>query len=355
MNAETEAFKLETGLFPIAKLGDIIQGVILEKNSKIMLVDLGKFGTGAVYKNELLNARHLLADLKPGDPISAKILDPDNEDGYVELSLAAADKQKAWVAIVDLKEKDEPLTLKIRAFNKGGLIADLNGLSAFLPTSQLSNDHLKAIMNEDKTVSVEAMQTLIGKEITVKILDVNPRNNKLIISEREASEVNMKELAKNYQVGQTIEGVVSGITDFGVFLKFTDNPEVEGLAHVSELSHRLVSNPKEIVNVDEVLKAKIIEINDGKISLSLKALSENPWDNLAVKYAPETETKGLVYNLNPFGAIITLDGEIQGQVHVSEFGSVEEMKKTLVLGKEYEFLIASVSPADKRIVLKMKK
>lgn len=354
-NMVVDLFKTEPGLFPVVKSGDLIEGKILDKSSKMILVDLGQFGTGAVYKGELANAQSLIKDLKEGDKINAKVIDADNEDGYVELSLAAADKQKAWGTISEIKEKDEPFSVKVKGSNKGGFMTEINGVPAFLPTSQLNNDHLAQITGEDKSISFDLMKKFIGTEVMVKIIDLNPRNNKLILSERAAEQVNMKELAKNYSVGQMIDGVVSGIADFGVFIKFTDNPEVEGLIHISELSHNLVSNPKEVVNVDDVLRAKIIEINEGKISLSLKSVQENPWEN-AVKYYKEgDEITGVVYALNPFGAIISLGHDLQGQVHVSEFGGGEEMKRALVISKKYDFVVGGVSPDDKRIILKIKK
>jgi small subunit ribosomal protein S1 len=354
-NILTELIKNEPGLIAILKPGDLVEGKVLDKSAKMMLLDLGKHGTGVVYRGELINARGMVKDLKVGDSVHAKVIDVDNEDGLVELSLAEAGKQKAWGEIQELQAKDEAFSVKVLNFNRGGLTADISGILAFLPVSQLAGDHYPKVTAGDKAQVALELQKLIGLEIEVKIIDINPRTNKLIISERAAVELSAKELSKNYEVGQVIEGLVSGVADFGAFIKFTDNPAVEGLIHVSELDYRIVDNPKEVVRMDEVVKAKIIDIKEGKISLSLKALKTDPWLSAKEKYAEGQEVKGTIYVFNPFGAIVSLEGGLQGQVHVTEFGGVEEMKKNIVSGKEYVFVIESVKPEERRITLKLKK
>jgi small subunit ribosomal protein S1 len=208
------------------------------------------------------------------------------------------------------------------------------------------------INNKDEIDKI--LEELIGKEIEVRIIDINPRTNKLIVSEKAATEVSTKELVQNCKVDQIIEGVVSGVADFGVFVRFTDNPALEGLIHISELGYRIVENPKEVVKIDDAVRAKITDIRDGKISLSLRALRPDPWVRVGEKYKDGHEVSGTVHSFHPFGAIVNLDGEIQGQVHVASFGSVEEMKKQLALGKEYNFIIESLIPGERKILLKLK-
>lgn len=342
-------------LFSPLKVGDLVEGKIIEKSSNCLLIDLGRHGTGVVYRGELQNARDLTKSVEVGDVINGKIVEIDNEEGYVELSLTEAGRQKAWQEIDETKGKDESFIVKPTGYNKGGLIVSVKGISAFLPVSQLSGDHYPKLGVGDKTEIASALQKLVGEEISVKIIDANPRNGKLIVSEKEAVEVSSRELVKNYEVGQVVEVIVSGVADFGVFVKFVDNPAVEGLIHVSELDYRIVENPKEIVKVDEVVKAKILEIKDGKISLSLKALKEDPWQANAERYKAGDTVRGMVYMFNPFGAIINLDSEMQGYVHVTDFGGAEEMKKELSLHKEYAFTVDDVKQDEKRITLKLSK
>ncbi len=343
----------ELGGLSLLRPGDLVQGIVIEKGVRMMTVDLGANGVGAVYRGELQNAREVVRNLKSGDAISAKVIEIDNEDGYIELSLAQADKQKSWEEVQDLKEQEEVVKVKLGSFNKGGLIGELCGLQAFLPVSQLGNGlDGKVINNKEEIEGI--LKGLIGREVEVRIIDVNPRTNKLIVSEKAATEVSAKELAKNYEAGQIVDGVVSGIADFGVFVRFTDNPAVEGLIHISELGYKIVENPKEVVKVDDAVRAKITDIRDGKISLSLRALRQDPWVGLAGTYKEGQETKGMVHSFHPFGAIVNLGGEIQGQVHIASFGGVEQMKEKLSIGKEYAFSIESFVPEERKILLKLR-
>jgi len=332
------------------KPGEIVKGVVLSKEPKLITVNLGAYGTGAIYGGEIQSAREITRNLNIGDEIRGKIMSVDNEDGYVELSITEADKQKAWEAVQELKDDEEIVKVKISSFNKGGLVTELKGLPAFLPASQLS---LKAEEGEGNIDN--ALEGLVGSEIEVRVIDVNPRAKKLIVSERSAQEMGTKELAKNYDIGQTIDGVVSGVADFGVFVRFADNPAVEGLVHVSELAYRIVENPKEIVKIDDPVKVTITEIKDGKISLSRKALLPDPWESIPDSMKEGAEVEGVVYAFHPYGAIVNLEnGDLQGQVHVADFGSVDEMKKQMTVGEKYTFIIENVQPEEKRITLKLK-
>lgn len=187
----------------------------------------------------------------------------------------------------------------------------------------------------------------------MKIIDVNQRQGKVIISERAALQESNKELAAQYHVGDIVPGIISGVADFGAFFRFTDNPALEGLIHLSELSHVLVDSPKEAIRIDEAVTAKIIEIKDGKIYLSRKALQEDPWARADELYKKNDEVKGNVQSFTPFGAIVSL-GDLQGYLHITEFGSMEEMRKHLQPNEEHTFVIREVKPEEKRIYLTLK-
>lgn len=350
-----EILKSGTNLVAILKPGDLVEAKLIKKAPKAVYFDLGSFGTGVVYGIELMNAQEIIKNLKLGDVTTAKILDIENEDGYVELSLREVGKQKAWQEIKELKEKGEILPVKITGANTGGLMTEINQLKAFLPVSQLSSEHFPKVDDGDKAKILEELKKMVGQELKVKIIDVNPRSYKLIISEREIASENVKELLAKYNVGDVVEGTVSGVADFGAFFQFADNPSVEGLIHISELSHGLIENPKEVVKIGDAVKAKIVEIKDGRVSLSLKALRPNPWDQVEGRYKAGEVYSGTVLRFNPFGAFISLDSDIQGLIHVSEFGGIEEMKKQIEVGKQYNFLVDSVKAAEKRIILKLKK
>ncbi len=327
----------------------------MEKSSKTAYFDLGPLGTGIVYGLEFSNASRILHGLKPGDKASVKVVDPENNSGYIELSLSDADAQKNWDAIKDLKERGEIIPVKIVGANSGGLLSEVSGLKAFIPVSQLSADHYPRVDDGDKGKILEELKKFVGEELKVKIIDFKPRANKLILSERETIQENTKELLAKYSVGGVVDGIISGVTDFGAFMKFADEPAIEGLIHISELDHRLIDNPKDIVKIGDAVKAKIIDIKEGRVSLSLKALKPDPWATVEERYKAGAEVSGKVTRFNPFGAFVALDADIQGLIHVSEFGSIDEMKARLEAGKSYQFKIDAVKGAEKRIILKLKK
>ena len=335
--------------------GDVVEVALIAQTTREAYFDLGRFGTGIVYGAELTNAREILKNLEPGAKVHAKVTELDGRDGYAEISLAEAGKQRVWQQAQDLLESGEIVKVKIFAANAGGLIGNLFELKAFLPTSQLGNDHQPKVTDGDRQKMLDELRKFVGEEFSVKVINVNPRTNKLIISERETLNANVRELLQQYTVGQVVDGIVSGLADFGVFVRFTDNPQIEGLVHISEIDHRIVDNPKEFMKLNEPAKVKIIDIREGRVFLSLKALKTNPWDTVGERYKASDEVKGKVYKFNPFGAVIDLDGGIQGLIHISEFGGTEEMKKALQSGELYPFVIETLKPEEKRLILKLKK
>lgn len=353
--ALTQLLKSESGIIKTVKAGDFIDGLLIKKGQKVAYFDLGACGTGVIYGMEFSNAADIIKNLNVGDKISLKIAESENDDGYVELSLTEAGKQKLWQEIKDLKDKNEALTVMISGANSGGLLTEVAGMKAFLPVSQLSSDHYPRVSDGDKEKILEELKKLVGKELKVKIINNNQNLNKLIVSEREVADESVKELLNKYKVGDVIDGIISGLADFGAFIRFADQPAIEGLIHISEIDHRLIESPKEILKINDAVKAKVVEIKDGRVSLSLKALKPNPWDTIADRYKEGQEIAGVVTRFNPFGAFVALDKDIQGLIHVSEFGSVEAMKQTIEQTKSYKFKIESMKPAEKRVILKLVK
>lgn len=345
--------KTESALGTPIKPGDLLEATLIAKERRATYFDLGRFGTGIVFGTELGNARAILKGLAVGGTISAKVLETENEDGYTELSLTEAGRQKAWEDAKDLKERGEAITVKIIGANWGGLTTQLLGLPAFIPVSQLAHEHYPRIEDGNKAKIAEELKKFVGHELSVAVLDVKPRANKLILSEKEAGEGNVKELLGKYATGQIIDGIISGVADFGAFIRFADNPEIEGLIHISELDHRLIENPKEIVKIGDAVKAKITEIKGGRVSLSLKALKTDPWLSAEERYRAGDVVRGTITRFNPFGAFVALEGDLQGLIHVSSFGSVDEMKLRLAVGASYSFRIELVKGSEKRIILKL--
>lgn len=350
-----QILKNNPGAIPVLKQDELIEAKFIGRTNKAAYFDLGRRGTGILYGLEIINAQDTLKELKEGGVVLVKVIEPENDDGYTELSLKETHKQKAWEVLKDLKDAGEVLKVKIKSANSGGLLTEIEGTQAFLPVSQLSSVHYPQVEEGDKAKILEELKKLVEAELEVKVIDVNPRTNKLIISEKAIASEDIKEKLDNYKVGDIIDGIITGVASFGAFMKFANDPSIEGLIHISELNHRLIENPKEVVKVDEVVKAKIVEIKDGRVSLSLKALQVNPWDAASGRYEVGQTVKGTITRFNPFGAFVSLDPDIQGLIHVSEFGGVEEMKKALQIGQAYDFTIELVKIQEKRIVLKLKR
>ncbi|MBI2595083.1 MAG: S1 RNA-binding domain-containing protein [Candidatus Colwellbacteria bacterium] len=350
---ELQMLKSNPSLMTLLKEGDLIDVNFIERGGRAAYFEIPRIGTGVVYGMELTNAKGILKNLTIGEAVTAKVLAPENDEGMAELSLTEAGKQKAWQEVRELKEQGEPIKIQVTGANTGGLIASVAGLQAFLPASQLSNEHYPQNPDGNRQKLLETLNQFVGQELTVKIINVNPRSNKLIVSEREVVTENVKELLAQYSVGQVVSGIISGVANFGAFIRFADNPEIEGLVHISELSHNIIDHPKEVVKVGDMIEAQIAEIKDGRVSLSLKALQPNPWEKVGERFEAGMKVRGVVHRLNPFGAFVKLDEDIMGLIHVSEFGSIEELKKNLEPGQSYDFLIDKVAPEEKRIILKL--
>ena len=356
VTAVAQALKTEFSITDWPKEGSVVEVTLIKRLPRKAYFDMGRFGTGIVFGVEIANAREALRTLKPGDSLQAKIVALDGEEGDIELSLSEAGKQKLWALAKELSESGEVIKAKIVAANAGGLMTVVaEDLKAFLPVSQLSLEHYPKVPDGDRIKIADELKKFVGQELNVKIIDVNPRTNKVIVSEREVLSANVKELLSAYTIGQVVDCMVSGTADFGVFVRFTDNPQIEGMIHISELDYKLIDNPKELVKVNDPLKAKIIDIKEGRVFLSLKALKEDPWLKVGDLFTPGATVQGKVYKFNPFGAVVALDGDLQGMVHISEFGGQEEMKKALTVGESYPFVIDTVKTEEKRITLKVKK
>lgn len=337
------------------KEGDTVEAILLYKDLRRAYFDLRGKGTGVVYGAEYTHARDALKNLSSGDVIHATVIQVENDDGCVDISLTRALQQKNWQEIKNLRESGELCTVHIIGANSGGLVTELSNVKAFIPVSQLSTENYPHVEDGSKNKILEELKKFINTDMEVKVLDFNPRNEKLILSQREVTGEGTKEILEKYAPGDVVEVMVSGVADFGVFVRFVDNPNIEGLVHISEIDHRLIDSPKEVVRINDALQAKIIEIKDGKVSLSFKALKPNPWDEAEKLFSLNQDVSGTVLKYNPFGALVTLSNDLQGLIHISEFASQEDMKKELQLGTAYAFTVTQLKPAEKRIILKLKK
>lgn len=339
----------------IIRTDDIIEGTVVAIEKAALYVDLGIAGTGIIYGIEFMNARDVIKRINIGDMISAKVIMRENKDGYVELSLKEARQALMWNdAEAAIKEK-RVLDLVIKDANKGGLIIDWQGISGFLPASQLKEENYPRVEDGDKDKIMRELKKLIGKRISVTIISAIPKEGKLIFSEKDnGGEKVTKEITTgSYVVGDEVDGVVTGVVEFGIFVKLEDG--IEGLVHKSEIDWGLVEDTKQHARVGDKVRAKIIEIKDGKISLSLKALKENPWKEAAQKYKKGDVVDGVVIKFNKHGALVSIEEGVAGLVHVSDFGDEIKLRAALSLGKSYKFAITLFDPSEERMTLSFQK
>jgi ribosomal protein S1 len=264
MELMKEIFEQNQNLKPL-KVGDIVEGKVVAKKAFAIYLDLGIFGTGIIYGKEFKQAKNELKRLKIGEKILAKIVDLENEEGYVELSVAGASKEIALAILKKKKESGEKIKVKILGANKGGLLTKISGVSAFLPVSQLSLKNYPKVENGDPQKIFEHLKEFVGKEMEVKILGILEEDGQVILSEKLVEFESFAEELKNYKVGDIVEGEITAILDFGVFLKFGKN--LEGLIPASEINSNNFP-----FKIGEKIKAKISSIleNEKKIYLSFQ-------------------------------------------------------------------------------------
>lgn len=346
-----EALLKNTGSMFLKK-GDTVQGTILEKKGTRVYVDLGSSGMGIVYGREYYAAHEILKSLQPGDAISAKVVEVDNDEGYAELSLQEAGKERQWLDIKKMIHEGTAIELTVIKANTGGLILGLFGIEGFLPASQLSFKNYPRVDGGDKEKIFHELQKLVGKTLKVKVLDMNPIENKLIFTEKGVDGEELKALLDRYHKGDVVEGEVTGVVDFGAFVKLNET-ELEGLIHLSEIDWTLVDDPREVLKIGDRIKAKIIDIQGDKISLSLKQLKEDPWKAVAEKYQKGDTIEGKVTKYNSFGAFVQVERDIQGLIHISEFGREAHMRELLKLDNTYQFRIVLIDALQHKISLGM--
>lgn len=334
---------------PKPEVDSLVEGAVILVDKSSVYVDLAPWGTGIIYGREFINAKDVINKVSIGDVIKAKIVDAENEDGYVELSLKEAKQALAWSEAEKAIKQKTVLTLEVKDANKGGLILEWQGIQGFLPASQLKPEHYPRVLDSDKDKILKELKKLVGEKISVTIISTLPKEGKLIFSEKENNPEEKKEILSKYNVGDTLECTVAGIVDFGVFLKLEEG--LEGLVHISELDWGLVEDPRAMFKVGETVKAKIIEIKDGKVSLSLKALKENPWKEFEGKLKKGDIVSGVVIKYNKHGALISIKEGVAGLVHNSTFPSESALREKLELGKTYNFQITLFEPKDQKMTL----
>lgn len=329
--------------------GALVEGKVIGKDKLTLYVDVPPFGTGIIFGREYLNARDLIKKINHGDVVTAKVVASEGEKGYIELSLKEAKQAIIWHDAEKALKQKTILELTVKEANKGGLIMDWQGIGGFLPASQLSAEHYPRVDDGDKDKIAGELDKLVGQTIAVSIITADPKEGKLIFSEKALDSKAKRELVDKYSLGEIIEGEVTGVVDFGVFIRLEEG--LEGLVHISEIDWALVDNPRERFKPGDKVRAKVIEVKDGKVSLSIKALKPNPWMEAEKKYKSGAKVEGVVIKYNKHGALVSVEEGVAGLVHISEFKDEADLRNSLILGKAYPFTINLFDAKNQKMTL----
>jgi small subunit ribosomal protein S1 len=330
-------------------LDDVIEGPVLSIDKGAVYIDLPPFGTGIIFGREFMNARDIIKKINVGDTVAGKVVGIGGKDGYIEISLKEARQALIWSEAEEGIRDKRIYEVAITDANKGGLIINWQGILGFLPASQLKPEHYPRVSDGDKDKILEELKKLVGTKLSVTIIGATPKEGKLIFSEKSPETKNKENIIAHYTLGDELSGEVTGLVDFGVFVKLEEG--LEGLVHISEIDWGLVENPKTMFRIGEKVRVKIIEIKDDKISLSIKALKENPWKEASEKYKKDDVVQGVIIKYNKHGALASIEEGVAGLVHVSEFGGEDKLKEKLEMGKSYPFKITLFDPKEQKMAL----
>ena len=255
-------------LSTLPKIGDIVKGTIISASKSEILIDIPGFTTGIVRGKEIKNLQGEQQNLKPGDPVDAMVLDIENENGQMELSLKSAITETSWLYVKEKEENQELLDLGINGVNKGGLLLSIKSIPAFLPVSQLTQEHYPRVEGGDKKKILQKLKEFVGKTLRVKIISYSPEEQKIIVSEKRAWEEAQKQKLAQYKIGDTVSTTVKSITNFGCFVTFDDN--LEGLIPIETIPIPEGQTISDVVRQNQEISAKIIDLRGTKVFLSLK-------------------------------------------------------------------------------------
>jgi small subunit ribosomal protein S1 len=330
------------------KAGDMVEGTVSSVRKHEVWVDLGPNGVGVIFRREV--GHNPLAE---GETISASVVDPELDEGYALLSMRRAAKERGWGELQRLFDEQEIVDVIAYDANRGGLLVEMEGIRGFLPVSQLAAEHYPRVSDADKDEILTKLNALVNIPLRVRILDVSRKDNKLIFSEKEAVRDDMQERLAKLKVGDVIDGVITGVIDFGAFVNVAG---IEGMVHISEISWERVEDPRKYVKIGEEVKAKIIGIDKDRLSLSLKQMSDDPWLGEVKKFKSGETVEGKITRITPFGAFVQLSPSVEALVHVSEMSDDESVdpEKIFKLNEKKTFKILEIDTENRKIALSLK-
>jgi ribosomal protein S1 len=330
------------------KKGDVVEGAVTRVNPKEITVDIGGKTEGVVIDRELETYKDALMALKPGDKVVAQVIVAENDRGQSVLSLRRSIFEKRWNDLAGFQKNDQAVEVTLKEAVRGGILVDYSGLRGYIPQSQL-----------DSTLNKQ-LDKVFGKRVNVKVVEVDKETNRLVFSQRAVSEgealTKQKEVLDALTVGDTVVATVTGVVPFGAFAKLTVTKDavehqVEGLIHISEIAWEKVEDPGQYLKVGDTVKVKVVGIDTktGKLTLSLKQLLPDPWENVLDIFEKDSQVKGTVSRVSPYGVFVTLSPGIEGLIHISKISPGEEPKT----GQEIVCTVEDIQPEKRKISLSM--
>ena len=338
---------LEGQAFRPLNHGDIVDGVVVRIDPDEVLVDVGAKAEGIISNRELGYRGAKESELEMGDQVKVFVLQSENEEGHVVLSLRRARAETVWLVAAEKQDAGEVLEAEVREQNKGGLIVNVLGLRGFLPSSQVARAYSG---NLDQ---------LIGHKVPVKVLEVNRKRNRLIVSQKAAEDEDRTrkraEVFARMVVGDEVKGTVSGVTSYGAFV---DIGGADGLIHISELAWDRVAKVTDVVQVGDEVTVKVIRLDpdQSRISLSLRQLREDPWERVVSRFPVGSICDGEVTKTKKYGAFLQLAEGIEGLLHISELAweHVERTEDVVRVGDALQVKVTNVDHSRRRISLSLK-
>lgn len=342
---------LDRETFKAPLVGDLVKCNVISASSFEVKLDLNGILTGVVRGPELYEEDDDYANLKPGDQVEATVIDSENENGDIELSFRFAGQERAWEGLREAFDENGIIKVRVIDANKGGLLVKYRQIPGFLPVSQLAPENYPRVNGGDKGKILDKLKSFSGKDFEVKIMTFDEKDDKIIFSEKEAWNEKQKDIISKYQVGTEVEGEITAITDFGVFVKFGES--LEGLIHISELAWQRIDNPSELYKTGDSIKAEVISLDNSKIFLSAKKLLKDPWQDVGEKYKVGDKITGDILKVNPFGLFVKLDEDIHGLAHISQLGLApkQRINEKFKADTQEEFTIVSIEPKEHRLGL----
>jgi len=345
----------------LIKRGDIIEGTIVKVMSGLVLVDLGYKSEGFISGSELRSPGLSLKSLKVGEKLTLFVLNPENDKGQLELSLRRTEDIRKWNKLEQAWENNEIIEVTVVDYNSGGVLVDIeSSLSGFVPISQLDFSRIYKDGSNDSSNVSESLNAIIGEKLSVKVIELDKTKDRIILSEKLAlSNENIQlrtETLKNIKVNDILDGVVTSVTPYGIFVTAQG---LEGLVHLSEISWDKVSDPNDFYKIGDEVKVQLISMrDDGKrVAYSIKRLQQDTWDSVILNYKVGQLVKGTIQKIVDYGVFVRIADGVNGLIHISELSDkpIDDVSKVVSIGQELELKVLSISPVERHLGLSLKK